>query len=752
VGSSYKREPIEMASSKDSWWSRRTSLEKKLTIISTLAAVLAIAFLIALIVVAVNSNSTPSEDITPEEMICLTQECIAQSSIVQAQMNFAADPCDDFYEFACGTFLRDTVIPDDKTTVTAFSVIENELKDHLRQLVQEPIDVNEIEPFQNVKRLYRACMNTNVIEELEITPVESVINMMGGWPVLDNNWDPSTWTWPRSVELSRENGYSVSYFLSFSVSTDNKNSSRRIIRIDQASLGLSREYLINEMEEPFVQAYHAYQIDLAHLFGADSLVAATQMRQALDFEIALARISLSREDRRDAEKLYNPMTVQQLQANASYSYIDHNWLAYFNSILPSQSQLTESDTIIVGAVSFFEQLGNLLATTNKNVMANYVAWRQAFSSVNYLPREFRERQLEYDRLTSGRADANPRWLECVETTLSYYPHAFGALYVRKHFKDEAKTKALEMVNNIKDEFKIMLSEIEWMDAATKMGANEKAGTIREEIGFADELLDDEALRQYYAAVPVNVNENEYYRSIIALNIASALRNNMRLREDINKTEWSSHVAPAIVNAYYSSVENRIAFPAGILQGAFFNANRPQYMNYGGIGFVIGHEITNGFDDQGSQYDANGNLVNWWENSTREAYKSRAECIIHQYGNYTEPLTNLPLNGVNTQGENIADNGGIKESYRAYNRWAANSPELPLPGLDYTPQQMFWISAGQVWCSVYREEAMKNRVTTGVHSPGQFRVIGPMSNMKEFSDDFHCAVGTNMNPASKCEVW
>lgn len=350
------------------------------------------------------------------------------------------------------------------------------------------------------------------------------------------------------------------------------------------------------------------------------------------------------------------MSVRDLQANASFAYAGHNWLNFFNNILPPQSQLNDDSIVIVGAISFFEQLGNLLANTENRIMANYAAWRQAFSSISYLSSNFRQRQQEYDRLTTGRAEANPRWLECVDTTLSYYPIAFGALYVRKHFNATAKDMAQEMVDNIRDEFKIMLTEIDWMDEETLIGANEKADTIRSEIGFADELLQDQALSDYYAEVPADVSENEYFESIRLLNIASALRTNRRLFEDINKTEWSSHIAPVIVNAYYSSVGNLIAFPAGILQGVFFKAGRPQYMNYGGIGVVIGHEITHGFDDQGSQYDSEGNLRNWWANATREAYLEKAQCIINQYGNYVEPLTNLNLNGVNTQGENIADNG------------------------------------------------------------------------------------------------
>lgn len=458
---------------------------------------------------------------------------------------------------------------------------------------------------------------------------------------------------------------------------------------------------------------------------------------------------MSREERRDADKLYNLRTITQL--NTDYPYT--NWLTYFNSLLPEESQLVATDEVIVGALSFFEKLGDLLGATENRVKANYALWRAAASSVSYMPRAFKALQEAYSKATTGRADVDPLWLQCVDTTLNYYPHAFGSLYARKHFNADAKEIALNMVNNIKDEFsKHILADIDWMDNDTKAKAKEKAEKMKEQIGFADELLDNAKLIEFHNEWPAEVNASQYYTSIFNLNMASTLRTNKRLRLAIDKDEWTAHVTPAIVNAFYSSLENGIKFPAGILQGAFFKADRPQYMNYGGIGFVIGHEITHGFDDQGSQYDGDGNLQNWWQAETRTKYLERAQCIINQYGNYTEPLSGLKLNGVNTQGENIADNGGIKQSYKAYRRWAEENHEQTLPGLDYSPQQMFWVAAGQIWCSTYREETIKNQVTTGVHSPGQFRVIGPMSNSEEFASDFNCPASSKMNPASKCEVW
>jgi len=228
----------------------------------------------------------------------------------------------------------------------------------------------------------------------------------------------------------------------------------------------------------------------------------------------------------------------------------------------------------------------------------------------------------------------------------------------------------------------------------------------------------------------------------------------KMREKVDKTDWKRHDTPAIVNAFYSPIENSIQFPAGILQGNFFGSDRPAYMNYGGIGWVIGHEITHGFDDSGRQFNGNGNLAQWWQPEAEENYLAKAQCIIWQYGNYTAESINVNLNGINTQGENIADNGGIKEAYKAYGSWVKRNGQEPrLPGFSkFSPKQMFWISAGNTWCSKYRDFALERRIRTGAHSPGPFRVKGPFSNSPDFARDFQCPLGSQMNPVKKCEVW
>jgi neprilysin len=278
------------------------------------------------------------------------------------------------------------------------------------------------------------------------------------------------------------------------------------------------------------------------------------------------------------------MKISELQA--TYSFI--NWKNYLNSIMPANTQFNDDDIIINAVPDFFSKLNDTISATSKETIANYLMWRVALSSVSYLPKAFRDRQQEYSRILTGSEAADPRGLQCTRIALSYFSHALGSLYVQKHFKEEAKAKMNEMVDNIMAAFKGMLDEIDWMDDVTKRNAHEKASSMRSQMAYADELLDESKLSEYYLNFPVTVDENAYHETVLSLGKASTAYSLSRLRQPIDKLEWPAFVTPAIVNAFYSSNENTIKFPAGILQGAFFNVDRPHYMNYGGIGFVIGH--------------------------------------------------------------------------------------------------------------------------------------------------------------------
>lgn len=751
------------------WWRRRTQLERALTLIAVFMAGLCVILTAALALTNYSqahqdSEALPSMSSSVDETgnasrnwlkptrsegkLCLSEGCVHTASMLLKNMDLEASPCDDFYQFACGRF-RTKSIPDDKSSLSSFSVISDELQLQLRSILEEPSEQGEAAPFRYAKTLYKVCMNKSRIETGGEERVRSLLEKLGGWPVLEgDSWDEGSFDWRQAVYRFKKNGLSVDYIIDFSVSVDYKNTTHRIIDLDQASLALNREFFMKGLENRLVAAYSKYMVDMAVLLGAEPMRAAKELRESLEFEMRLANISLPMEKKRNATLLYNKMTVGELQSK----FPSIPWREYISNILPEKIVIDEHEPVIVEVPSFITELEKILEQTPKRTVANYMLWRAAASVVSYLPEKYRARQLEYYTAVSGSTEREARWKECVDHSASSLSLAVGSLYIRKYFDEAAKNNALELVSRVRTEMYKILESVEWMDEDTRHHALEKAKSMTEHIAYPDELLDQKKLEQFYSGY--EISDGHFLDAVLNTTTFAFEFNFGRLRDPVNKTEWFSHGRPTVVNAYYNSIENSIQFPAGILQGTFFSNMRPSYMNYGAIGFVIGHEITHGFDDQGRQFDASGNLVDWWAAETKERYLEKARCIIEQYGNYTDSQVNMPLNGINTQGENIADNGGIKEAYRAYVSWAEENGEEPrLPGLeDYSPRQMFWISAASVWCSVYRNETLSNRITTGYHSPGEFRVRGPLSNRPEFAADFGCPRGSPMNPEKKCQVW
>ncbi|XP_069992152.1 neprilysin-2-like [Penaeus vannamei] len=378
-------------------------------------------------------------------------------------------------------------------------------------------------------------------------------------------------------------------------------------------------------------------------------------------------------------------------------------------------------------------------------------WRVTAASVGYLTDDARDIQLQYSKKIVGKGTREPRWKECMGSVSGSLSHAVGSMYARAFFKEDAKAAADEMVRYIRAEFDEILRSIDWMDEATRERAMAKAKAITPHIAYPPELLEDDKLTDLYDGL--EISNGDLLENMRNLTIFGTNYSFKKLREKIDKKDWKNHGAAAVVNAFYSPLENSIQFPAGILQGVFFEAERPKYMNFGAIGYVIGHEITHGFDDSGRQFDEKGDLRDWWEKETKDKFLEKAKCIIYQYGNYTAKEVNMNLNGINTQGENIADNGGIKEAYYAYLQWAKdNGEERPLPGLPFSTRQLFWLSAANVWCGKYRPESLKLRILTGAHSPAEFRVNGPFSNLPEFAKDWSCPADSKMNPAKRCAVW
>ncbi|KAF2903630.1 hypothetical protein ILUMI_02562 [Ignelater luminosus] len=715
-------------------------MERYLILLLLVILLIAFALSIAFCVTAQKLSEEGSQE------ICTTPGCIYAASTVLKYMDESVDPCDNFYRFACGKYIKNTNIPEDETSIAPTISIDNTIEKQLKMIIEElPTESNK--PYRLMKTLYNMCMNTTAIESDSIPYFLKLLKDMGGWPLLeDNKWNENNFDWKQLLYKLRKHAANTDYFISLRIGTESINSSRRIIRLDQAGLGLSREFLIKGFEEKLVKAYYEYMVDIAVLFGADKNASLKELKETLELEIRIANVILPKQEYRTAPHIY--MKVEDLFT--AYPFIP--WVEYINNILIIPNiTITTDEGILVGVLDFLPKIEKVLSNTPKRVLANYIFRRVALDAVSYMPDEFINKKLKYYRVLTGQREREARWKTCTRIATKSLSLASGASYVKKYFNKSIKKHAKEIVADIRAEFVKMLQKADWMDKVTKRNALEKAASMTAYIGYPDELLNEKNLEKYYA--DLEITSNKYIEAMKHLSLFFADYRNKKLREPVNKTEWTSHAFPPPVRAFYSFTGNSIEFSAGILQGIFFDNDRPRYMNYGGIGCVIGHEITHGFDDRGRKFDKNGDYSDWWEKNTKTAFMKKAQCIIDQYGNYNVPEVNLNINGIITQGENIADNGGIKVAYLGYQAWVArNNPEPRLPGLKYTPNQMFWISAAHISCDKPRREEMKLRVTTGQHPPGEYRVVVPFGNSGYFAKDFNCPLGSKMNPVNKCSVW
>jgi len=665
-------------------------------------------------------------------------------------MDTSVDPCNNFYTFACGGFNSKAVIEDDKTSFTTFTVIRNKLEEQGRKLMEESILEDDPKPYKIVKTFFSSCMDTESIEALGVAPLKSKLEALGGWPLINSEgWKDDEFLWHKFVRELQKNDFDGNGLVQLSVSQDVKNSSWRALHLGQPGLGMEKEYFDQGLQSKPVQAYMAFIKELCELLGGKP--ENSQLLEMIEFEMKLANISVPRGELRDLEKQYNPMKISELSKINS----DVPWLDYINSLLTDfTDQVTEEERVIVRHPSYISKLAELIRDTPKKVQAIYLISRAVVQSTSFLTKAVDAILLKFSKVLSGTVSTPPRWRTCLQDVNLVLPQLVGSMYVKKYFNMDSRRVAEEMVFDLRLALEMMINELDWMDEGTKLQAKEKLKKMASHVGYPVELLDMKKLEEYFGSL--DMKPDKFYDNYVQIGKWDMKNAFVELREKVNKTDWKAagHGTPAMVNAYYNGRENSIILPAGILQGAFFEGDRPNYLNFGGIGFAIGHEITHGFDDTGRLSNAEGNVEDWWDPETATKYLSMAKCIIDQYNNFTlAELDNLRVNGINTQGENIADLGGLKMAYRAYSKWVSeHGSELKLPGLPHSPKQLFWVGAAQIWCGKLRPEALRNKVLTGAHSPRKFRIEGPFSSLKDFSKDFNCPAGSLYNPEKRCQVW
>ncbi|XP_072284421.1 phosphate-regulating neutral endopeptidase PHEX [Pyxicephalus adspersus] len=700
-----------------------------------------------------------------KEQFCLTPECIEAAADIRNKMNLSVDPCDNFFQYACGGWIENNPIPDDQSNYGIYPWLRNNVDLKMKALLEKPLSKRrDSEAAQKAKIFYISCMNETEIEDVDAKPLIKLLKHSSlRWPVLESNigsegrWSERKFNFLQTLAELRGQ-YSTSVFMRVFVGTDDKLSNNFIIKFDQASLSLlsHEDYLDNSTTaKKYKESLLHFMVDVSVFLGANKTRAEIDMKALIDLETKLAQITVPHENK-TSESMYNKMNISELSSMVP----QFDWLGYLKKVIdfkvyPQLKDIDSSENVIVRVPEYFKELFKILESEDKRTVANYLIWRFVYSRISNLSRRFQYRQLEYARVLLGTNSLAARWDRCVNYIENALPYAVGKMFVDAFFQEDKKLMMEEVIEGIRWAFIDMLeNENDWMDKETKEKAKEKAKAVMAKVGYPEFLMNVTYINEEIKTL--KFSESDYFGNVLQTLHFLSQSDFYWLRKEVPKKEW--YTSPTTVNAFYSASTNQIRFPAGELQKPFFwGTEYPRSLSYGAIGVIVGHEFTHGFDSNGRKYDKDGNLHPWWTTESEERFKDRTKCIVEQYNNYYWKQAGMRVKGTKTLAENIADNGGMRESFRAYRKWIqekrGGKEEILLPGLDLNNNQLFFLSYAHVRCNTFRPEAAREQIINGVHSPPQFRVIGAMSNFEEFRKAFSCPDNTLMNRANNsCRVW
>ncbi|KAL5020572.1 hypothetical protein ScPMuIL_003464 [Solemya velum] len=682
-----------------------------------------------------------------DKNICSTESCVRASASILNKIDSSVDPCVNFYEFVCGNWEKTTNFPDSKPKYGSFTELSDTVMTRLRELLSHgtgEFKGQNSTAITKAKAYFGLCMDIDTIEKKGKEPLLKLVEQLGSWTVVsDDQWSPENWSLGKALVANHQ--YGLAALFSMSVSGDDHNSSINIISFQQAglTLGDQSQYDTNTTKYNAThEAFVGYAKEIGKLMGAENDVT-DKVESIWQFEQSLAKIFIPKEELINPEDTYHRMTVAELENLTDYSIPIQDYLSdLFGDKIP------EDEDLLVYTPIYFEKLGALIKNTDKEVIANYIIWNVVINVIGYMPKAFIDAAMNLQKLQFGISELDPRWERCVSKVSRVLMFAVGALYVDEAFPGKSKKEVGMMVEHLRQAFIENLPDVKWMDDETRELSMEKAKAISKMIGYPDWILIPNELDKYYEEF--HLTDGGFFESHMAgmkMGFSQILNRRGKIPD---RTEW--HMSPAEVNAYYTSTYNSIVFPASILQQPFYSPVLPQSFNFGSIGMVMGHELTHGFDNTGRMYDKFGNLNNWWTNKSAEGFEKHSQCMIDLYSSYK--FQGAQVNGKTTLGENIADNGGLKAAYMAYMRWKGqegNTSPL-LPGIHFSPEQLFYIGFGQIWCAHYTQEYAERAVLTDVHSPSMIRVLAVISNNEKFGEAFNCPVGSPMNPKDKCKVW
>jgi predicted metalloendopeptidase len=679
-----------------------------------------ILFVLSMLLIAVicSAQTSPSSSSLPKEIPSFDVTAIDKT----------ADPCVDFYQYACGTWMKNNPIPPDKSRWGRF----DELQEHnfyiLRDLLTEAQAPGKHTATETmVGAYYGSCMDESTIEKKGISPLTPELERING---IKTKADLI-----RQVATMHRNATPALF--AFYPQPDMHDSTQTIAVLDQGGITLpDRDYYLKDDPKSVEtrQRYLEHVQKMFELAGDKPEVAAAEAKTVLAIETGLAQSSMDRTVRRDPKTRDHKMTVAEIAGAAP----NFDLTLYF-----ADNGSPKFTSLNVGNPDFFKQVNDQLNAVSLEDWKVYLRWKTINAYAPVLTNAFVEEDFLFNgKYMSGQKEMEPRWKRCVKSTDASLGMALGQLYVDRTFGREGKERTLKMVQGIENAMRQDIGQLQWMSDATKQKAYEKLNAIVNNIGYPD------TWRDYSSVV---IKSDDYAGNSVRAGAFEVQRLYKKIDRPTDRKDWS--MTPPTVNAYYRPPMNDINFPAGILQPPFYGKLMDDAVNYGAIGVVIGHELTHGFDDQGRKYDAQGNLRDWWTAEDGKEFEGRVDCTAKEYSNFVsvkDDKGEVKLNGKLTLGENTADNGGLKLAYMALTEIIGNTPVKPIDG--YTPAQRFFLAYGQIWCQNVTDQEARKRVLTDPHSPGRWRVNGAVQNSAAFEEAFGCKAGQPMVSESACRVW
>ena len=642
-------------------------------------------------------------------------------------MDRSVEPSVDFYRFAAGSWVKNNPVPADKSRWSGFEQLRERNWHLLHDILESSQDPKAARDAvrRQVGDFYASALDTNRLEQLRFQPIERDLKRIDELKSIKALFE--------LLADFHERG--IGGMFGAGVSPDARNSSIYALSLRQGGLSLpDRDYYLKPEFAKQRAAYRAHVAKMFTLLGETPAVAAQDSAVVFALEFSLAQAGRSRVELRDPIKNYNKMSMPEVRARN----LSIPWTAYLDA-----SGLGKVSYAIEGQPEFFLTLDQLVRERPLAEWQTYLRWHLLRATAPYLHREVEEESFAfYGKTLRGQPEQEPRWQRAAKIIDGSIGEALGQLYVEKYFPPAARVRMNELVGNLRVVFLDRLKRLEWMSAETRARGVAKFDRFTQKIGHPDQFRD-------YSKV--KIRRDDLLGNVQRAALAESRRESGRVSKPVDRLEW--HMTPQTVNAYFNPLQNEIVFPAGILQPPFFDLALDDAINYGAIGVVLGHEITHGYDDKGRQYDADGNLQDWWTEHDAQEFDGRAQKLVDQYNAY-EPLPGLHVNGKLTLGENIADLGGVTIAYEALQRALAQDPAKRQKIDGFTPEQRFFLSLSQLWRTNTREEEARRLVTTDPHSPGQFRAFGPHVNVQEFYDAFGIKPGTPMYraPELRARIW